>query len=94
MARAARMVGEGGVIGWLLPDSIAFPDDSAPTAAYTTIQYKVSGGSDHTVNLPWMTTMTQAEVRSLAKDVIRQDIIEKLGITIPKTQIKMLNSPE
>lgn len=94
MAIRARLIGDGGVIGWMLPDSIVFPDDSQPTLAYTTVQYQVSQAAADTVNLPWFTTMTAAEVRSLAKDTIRQDIIEKLGITIPKAQIKMLNSPE
>lgn len=94
MARAARMIGDGGVIGWLMPETITFPDESQPTLAYTSMQYKISPFSDGSVNLSWLTTMTQAEVRSLAKDVIRQDIIEKFGITVPKAQIKMLNSPE
>ena len=94
MARAARVIGDGGVVGWMLPDSIAFPDDSQPTLAYTTVQYQVSQSPADTVNLAWLTTMTAAEVRSLAKDTIRADVIAKLGITIPKSQIKMLNSPE
>lgn len=94
MARAARMIGDGGVIGTLLPESIAFPDDSQPTLAYTTVAYYISQGAPDTCNLVWFTTQTAAEVRSAAKDAIRQDIIDKLGITIPKAQIKMLNSPE
>lgn len=89
-----RVIGTGGVIGWMLPDSIAFPNEGEPTFAYTTVQYRVSGGDDYTVNLPWYTTMTAAEIRSAAKDVIRQDVIDRLGITVPKAQIKMLNSPE
>jgi hypothetical protein len=88
------MIGDGGVIGWLLPETIEFPDDGQPTLAYTTIKYKVSGATVDDCNLVWLTTATQAEVRSLAKDVIRADIITKLGLTIPKAQIKMLNSPE
>lgn len=94
MARAARMVGDGGVIGQLLFESIDFPDEGQPTLAYTTIQYKPSQGAVETCNLAWLTTLTQAEVRSAAKDAIRQDIIDKLGVTIPKAQIKMLNAPE
>ena len=94
MAIRERVIGDGGIIGWMLPDSIAFPDDSQPTLAYTTVQYQVSQSPSDTVNLPWYTTMTAAEVRSLAKDTIRADVIAKLGITIPKAQIKMLNSPE
>ena len=94
MAKAARVIGDGGIVGWMLPDSIAFPDDSQPLLAYTTVQYRVSGGDDYTVNLVWMTNMTQAEVRSLAKDTIRAAVIETLGIAVPKAQIKMLNSPE
>lgn len=94
MARAARMIGDAGVIGQLLFESVDYPDPSQPTLAYTTIQYKPSLGTIESCNLVWFTTMTQAEVRSAAKDAIRQDIIDKLGITIPKAQIKMLNSPE
>lgn len=94
MARAARVIGDGGVIGWLLPETIEFPDDGQPTLAYTTVNYKVSGATVDNCNLAWLTTSTQAEVRSLAKDTIRADIIAKLGITIPKANIKMLNSPE
>ena len=94
MARAARVVGDGGVIGVLLPESIAFPDESQPTLAYTTISYYASQAEPASCNLVWFTTQTAAEVRSAAKDAIRADIIEKLGITIPKAQIKMLNSPE
>ena len=94
MARAARMIGDGGVIGWLLPETIEFPDDGQPTLAYTLIQYKVSGATADNCNLAWLTTATQAEVRSQAKDAIRADIISKYGLTIPKAQIKMLNSPE
>ncbi len=94
MARAARMIGDGGVIGWLLPETIGFPDDSQPTLAYTLMQYAISQGPGDSCNLAWDTTWTQAEVRSAAKDAIRADIIAKLGLTIPKTQIKMLNSPE
>lgn len=88
------MIGDGGVIGWLLPETIEFPDDGQPTLAYTTINYRVSGATTDSCNLAWITTSAQAEVRSLAKDAIRADIIEKTGLTIPKAQIKMLNSPE
>lgn len=89
-----RVIGTGGVIGWMLPDSISFPNEGEPTFAYTTVQYRVSGGDDNSCTLSWYTTMTAAEVRSAAKDTIRQDVINKLGLTIPKAQIKMLNSPE
>ena len=34
MAREARVIGDGGVIGWMVPDSIAFPPDSQPGDAY------------------------------------------------------------
>lgn len=88
------MIGDGGVIGWLIPETIEFPDDSQPTLAYTLIRYKVSGAAEESCLMMWFTTLTQAEVRSQAKDLIRADIIEKLGLTIPKAQIKMLNSPE
>lgn len=95
MARAARVVGEGGVIGWMLPETISYPDDQDPLLAYTTVAFRVSQSQlDGSVNLVWRTNMTAAEARSAAKDAIRQDIIDKLGITIPKAQIKMLNSPE
>jgi hypothetical protein len=88
------MIGDGGAIGWLVPETIEFPDDAQPTLAYTSIQYTASQASRESVNLAWDTSWTQAEVRSAAKDAIRADVIEKLGIAIPKTRIKMLNSPE
>ena len=92
--RAARVIGDGGVIGWLIPESIEFPDDSEPTLAYTLIRYKVSGVNEDSCLLMWLTTLTQAEVRSQAKNTIRADIIAKFGLTSPLAQIKMLNSPE
>lgn len=84
-----------GVIGTLLPDTVAFQDPVAqPTLAAVQIQYIASPGVTEVTTMIWMTTMTQAEVRSLAKDTIRADIIQKFGVTVPKSQIKMLNSPE
>jgi hypothetical protein len=95
MARAARIIGEGGVIGWMLPETIQYPDDQDPLLAYTTVAYRVSQSNlDGSVNLIWRTNMTAAEVRNACKDAIRLDIIDRLGITIPRAQIKMLNSPE
>lgn len=91
---AAREIGDGGVVGELILASVVFPDDGQPTLCNTAIQYIASGAVIDTCTLVWFTTQTQAEIRSLAKDAIRQDIIDKRGIAIPKSQIKMLNSPE
>lgn len=94
MARAARMIGDGGVIGWLLPETTQFPSEATPTFAYIQIAYVISGSSQENCNLAFFTNGTQAEIRALAKDAIREDVIAKLGVTIPRAQIKMLNSPE
>lgn len=94
MARAARVIGDGGVIAWLSPETIYYPDDEQPLMAQGTILYIPSGSGQDGCALRWMTNGTAAEIRSAAKDAIRQDIIDKLGVTIPKAQIKMLNSPE
>lgn len=94
MARAARVIGDGGVIGWLAPETIAFLDEGQPTFATIQLAYKGSDVAQDSFSFSWLTTATQAEVRSQAKDAIRQDIIDKLGVTIPKANIKMLNSPE
>ncbi len=94
MARAARMIGDGGVVGWLMPETVEYPDEAQPTMCVIQVSYKGSGIAQDSFGYTWMTTATQAEIRSGAKDAIRQDIIDKLGVTIPKAQIKMLNSPE
>lgn len=94
MARAARMIGDGGVIGWLAPETIAFTDEAQPTLATIQVSYKGSDIAQDSFGFNWMTTATQAEIRSLAKDAIRADILAKLGVSVPKANIKMLNSPE
>ena len=94
MARAARVIGEGGVIGWLAPETIAFLDEGAPTFATIQLAYKGSGIDQDSFSFSWFTTATQAEVRSAAKDAIRADIIAKLNVAVPRANIKMLNSPE
>jgi hypothetical protein len=88
------MIGDGGVVGWLAPETVEYPDESQPTLSYIQLSYKGSGITQDSCNFVWMTNDTQANIRSTAKDRIRQDIIDKLGVTIPKAQIKMLNSPE
>lgn len=88
------MIGDGGVIGWLGPDTIAFLDEGQPTLATIQLSYKGAGIEQDSFSFDWITTATQAEIRSSAKDAIRQRIIDVLGVTIPKSAIKMLNSPE
>ncbi len=90
MARAARVIGDGGVIGWLAPETVSYPDDEQPTMALGTMLYIASGSGQDGCALRWLTTATAAETRSQAKDAIRQDIIDKLGITIPKAQIRVI----
>lgn len=94
MARAARVIGAGGVIGWLAPETIAFLDEGQPTMATIQLAYKGSDLAQDSFSFSWMTTATQGEIRSAAKDAIQADILSKTGVTVPKTQIKMLNSPE
>lgn len=94
MARAARVIGEGGVIGWFLEDTIAFLDDANPT--FSTIQLSFKGYDivQDSFSFDWVTTSTQAAIRSAAKDAIRQRIIDTLGVAVPRANIKMMNSPE
>ena len=94
MARAARVIGAGGVVGWLMPETVEYPDEGQPTLSYIQLAYKGSGIALDFCNFVWMTNDTQAAIRTAAKDRIREDIIDKLGVTIPRAQIKMLNSPE
>lgn len=94
MARAARVIGAGGVLGWLLPETIGFPSESEPMLANIQILYMVSGASQDTCNLVFMTNGTPSEIRTAAKIAIQDDILAKTGVTVPRAQIKMLNSPE
>ena len=89
------MIGEGGVIGWLQPENgVEFLDAAQPTQATMQLAYKGNGITETSFSFAWLTTATQAEARSQAKDAIRQNIIDTLGVTIPKANIKMLNAPE
>lgn len=88
------MIGDGGVVGWLMPETVEYPDEGQPTFCIIQVSYKGSGIAQDSFGFSWFTTATQAEVRTAAKDAIRADIIAKLGVTIPRAQIKMLNSPE
>lgn len=94
MALATRVIGEGGVIGEFVASTVAYPDDSQPTLAYTEIIYRMSQAPDASVNYVWDTTWTPADIRSRAKDAIKADILLKTGLTTPKSAIKMMNSPE
>jgi hypothetical protein len=95
MARAARVIGDGGVIGWLQPENgVAFNDEGQPTLATMQLAYQGSDIPQVSFSFSWLTTSTQAEARSQAKDAIRQNIIDTTGVTIPKANIRMLNAPE
>ena len=95
MPISALAVGDGGAIGWLFPESIEFPDSGAPTLCYIQMAYKVSGiAVPQTLTFISDTTLTQAAIRSSAKDTIKQHILDNFGINIPKSAIKMANSLE
>lgn len=88
-------VGDGGAVGWITPETIEFPDPGQPTLCYISLAYKVSGdGAVNQLNFVTDTTLTQAAIRSAAKDLIKQSILDTYGINIPKAAIKMSNSLE
>ena len=85
----------GGVVGNILPDTVSIQDETMPTMATCLVSYILGGeGGALFVTFNFNTASTAAAIRSSAKDVIQNDILNLFGFTIPKASIRMMNAPE
>ena len=95
MANLSDTVGLGGAVGWILPESITFPDDGQPSLAYSNCVYKISRTDlNGSFNFVWDTGTGPLALRNQMKAAIRADLLEVFGLDIPVTKIKTMNNPE